>query len=41
MQNRKVRIKSILKNPLAEKLEIKHQNSFLNLTKVKKNFKKS
>jgi hypothetical protein len=38
-QSRKIKIKSILKNPLAEKLEIKHQNSILNLAKVKKSFK--
>ena len=39
-QNRKIRIKPILKNPLAEKLEIKHKNYYYsNASKIKKTIK--
>jgi len=36
MQNRKVTIKSVLKNPLAEKLELKHGSSILKFRNIKK-----
>ncbi len=39
MHSRRIRIQSILKNPLSQKLEVKHQNTILKMQKTKKSTK--